>query len=128
MYLKVTCLRSAPSRNQYPTLIKYPKKGEIHQKSGENMLNKRTKKRNLLTTNLELTELAYALHVCANRLRTTITEVNIPSSYRIQIGRHVQWMTLQARSLGKELNAPNEFAFTTKESTEKIGEQLGLFS
>lgn len=91
------------------------------------MPNRRTKKRNLLTTNLELTELAYALHVCANRLRTTITEVNIPSSYRIQISRHAQWMATQARSLGKELNAPNELAFTTKESTEKIGGQLGLF-
>ena len=91
------------------------------------MLNKRTKKRNLLTTNLELTELAYALHVCANRLRTTITEVNIPSGYRIQISRHVQWMVAQARSLGKELIAPNELAFATKETTEQIGEQLGLF-
>lgn len=91
------------------------------------MPNRRTKKRNLLTTNLELAELAYALHVCAYRLRATITEVNIPSSYRIQISRHVQWMTAQARSLGRELNAPNELAFATKESTEKIGEQLGLF-
>ena len=91
------------------------------------MPNRRTKKRNLLTTNLELAELAYMLHVCANRLRITITQVNIPSSYRIQISRHVQWMTLQARSLGKELNAPNELAFATKESTERIGEQLGLF-
>jgi len=91
------------------------------------MSNKRTKKRNSLTTNLEITELAYVLHVCANRLRTTITEVNIPSSYRIQISRHAQWMAAQARSLGKELNTPNELAFATKESTEKIGEQLGLF-
>jgi hypothetical protein len=91
------------------------------------MPNKRTKKRNLLTTNLEITELAYTLHVCANRLRSTISGINIPSSYRIQIGRHAQWMVAQARSLGSELNAPNELAFTTKESTERIGEQLGLF-
>jgi hypothetical protein len=91
------------------------------------MPKKRTKKRNLLTTNLELTELAYVLHLVANRLRTTITEINIPAAYRIQISRHVQWMIEQAQSLGIELNAPNEKAFMTKEGTEKIGEQLGLF-
>ena len=91
------------------------------------MPNKRTKKRNLLTTNLELAELAYVLHIVANRLRTTITEINIPSAYRIQINRHIQWMLGQARSLGTELTSPNEKAFVTKESTEKIGEQLGLF-
>jgi hypothetical protein len=91
------------------------------------MAKGRTKKRNLLTTNLEITELAYTLHICANRLRTTITEINIPSSYRIQIIRHAQWMTAQARSLGKELSTPNELAFATKELTEKIGEELGLF-
>ena len=91
------------------------------------MAKGRTKKRNKLTTNIEITELAYTLHVCANRLRKTITEINIPSSYRLQISRHAQWMTAQARSLGKELNAPNEHAYATKELTEKIGEQLGLF-
>jgi len=91
------------------------------------MPNKRTKKRNLLTTNLELTELAYVLHIAAHRLRTTITEINIPSAYRIQINRHIQWMLSQARSLGAELSTPNEKAFITKESAEKIGEQLGLF-
>ena len=42
------------------------------------MPNKRTKKRNLLTTNLELTELAYVLHISAIRLRETLSAINVP--------------------------------------------------
>lgn len=91
------------------------------------MLNKRTKKRNKLTTNLEITELAYIMHVVAKKLRHTAIEINIPAAYRLTIERKAQWLMDQAKSLGKELNAPNPEAFLTKESTEKIGEQLGLF-
>lgn len=87
----------------------------------------RSKKRNILTTNAELAELAYAMHVCSNRIKQTVTEINIAAAYRIQIDRHVRWLTHQARSLGKELNPPNELAFKSKESTEQIAEQLGLF-
>ena len=47
------------------------------------MPNKRTKKRNLLTTNLELTELAYVLHISAIRLRETLSAINVPNAYRI---------------------------------------------
>jgi hypothetical protein len=90
-------------------------------------MQKRTKKRNKLTTNEEITELAYALHVAANRLRLTISSINIPASYRLQIARHIQWMVSQAKSLGYELQAKNPNAFLTKESTEKIAEQLGMF-
>jgi hypothetical protein len=90
-------------------------------------MQKRTKKRNKLTTNAEITELAYSLHVAANRLRLTISSINIPASYRLQIARHVHWMLNQAKSLGEHLQGKNPQAFLTKESTEKIAEQLGLF-
>jgi hypothetical protein len=90
-------------------------------------MEKRTKKRNKLTTNAEIAELAYALHLSANRLRLTISEINIPAAYRMQIARHVQWMISQAQSLGEELNAPQPNAFRTKESSERIAEQLGVF-
>jgi len=91
------------------------------------MLKKRTKKRNMLTTNLEITELAYVLHITANRLRDTISAVNIPSAYRVQISRKVHWLIRQAQSLGSSLQPANPDAFLTKKSTESIGEQLGLF-
>lgn len=91
------------------------------------MIQKRTKKRNKLTTNAEIAELAYALHIAANRLRLTISMINIPSAYRIQISRHVQWMINQAQSLGNELQGKNPQAFLSKESTERICEQLGVF-
>lgn len=90
-------------------------------------MQKRTKKRNKLTTNKEITELAYVLHIAANRLRLTISQINIPASYRLQLARHVHWMLNQAKSLGDELQGKNPQAFITKESTEKIAEQLGLF-
>ncbi|QKM64692.1 hypothetical protein DCO17_05245 [Polynucleobacter tropicus] len=91
------------------------------------MTQKRSKKRNKLTTNVELTRLAYDFHLLGNRLRTTISEINITAAYRVQIARHVQWMLNQAKSLGSELNAPQPKAFLTKESTERIAEHLGLF-
>ena len=90
-------------------------------------MQKRSKKRNKLTTNAEIAELAYALHLAANRLRLTISEINIPEAYRLQIARHVHWMINQAQSLGDELNAPMPDAFRTKESSERIAEQLGVF-
>ncbi len=90
-------------------------------------MQKRSKKRNKLTTNRELARLAYDFHLLGNRLRTTISEVNITAAYRVQIARHVQWMLNQAKSLGNELEAKNPNAFLTKESTERIAEQLGVF-
>ena len=94
---------------------------------GIKMLKKRTKKRNILTKNEEITELAYIFHLSASRIRTTITSVNIPAAYREQISRKVQWLIGQAQSLGDELQPPSPSAFLTKDTTEKIGEQLGLF-
>lgn len=91
------------------------------------MLNTRTKKRNKLTTDREITELAYIMHLAAQKIRHTAIEVNIPAAYRLTIERKAQWLMEQAKSLGKELNIPNADAFLTKESTEKIAEQLGLF-
>ena len=90
-------------------------------------MEKRTKKRNKLTTNAEIAELAYVLHISANRLRLTISQINLPAAYRLQITRHVHWMIGQAKSLGDELIAPQPNAFLTKDSTEKIAEHLGLF-
>ncbi len=92
------------------------------------MLKKRTKKRNILTKNEEITELAYIFHLSASRIRTTITSVNIPAAYREQISRKVQWLIGQAQSLGHELQPPTPTAFLTKDSTEKIADQLGLFN
>ncbi|MBT8603060.1 hypothetical protein G6662_00520 [Polynucleobacter paneuropaeus] len=90
-------------------------------------MKKRTKKRNKLTTNAEIAELAYVLHISASRLRLTISQINLPAAYRLQITRHVQWMLNQAKSLGEQLNAPQPNAFITKESTERIAEHLGVF-
>jgi hypothetical protein len=92
------------------------------------MIKKRSKKRNILTTNKEITELAYVLHLSAGRMRTTITSVNIPAAYREQISRKVQWLIEQAQSLGDELDPAAPTAFVTKESTERIAEHLGLFN
>ena len=90
-------------------------------------MKKRTKKRNKLTTNSEIAELAYSLHLAANRLRLTISIINIPSAYCNQISRHVQWMINQAQSLGNASQAKNPQAFLSRESTERICEQLGVF-
>lgn len=81
----------------------------------------------MLTTNLEITELAYVLHITANRLRDTISAVNIPSAYRVQISRKVHWLIGQAQSLGCSLQPANPDAFLTKKNTEKIAEQLNMF-
>ena len=91
------------------------------------MASKRSKKRNLLTQDIELIELAYSYHVCINRLRQTLTHINIPAAYRLQILRHVQWLYDQAISLGLELSTPDANAFTTKESAERAAELCGLF-
>lgn len=92
------------------------------------MIKKRSKKRNILTTNNEITELAYVFHLSATRIRSTITSVNIPAAYREQISRKVQWLIEQAQSLGDELQPPTPAAFLTKDSTEQIADQLGLFN
>ena len=88
---------------------------------------KRTKKRNKLTQNIEIAELAYILHLGAAKLRGTLMEINIPAAYREKLGRRAQDWVIQAQSLGSELLPANEAAFTTKESTEKLCEQLGMF-
>jgi hypothetical protein len=91
------------------------------------MAKRRSKKRNLLTTDVELAELAYRLHTNAIRLRETLTHINIAASYRAQLLRRVQSDMESARSLGVELDQPNEDAFLTKESAESVAEELGLF-
>lgn len=91
------------------------------------MAKRRSKKRNYLTMDVELAELAYVLHGNASRLRNTATHINISAEFRMQLLRLDQRMVKVARSLGIELDEPNKDAFLTKESAEKIGEQLGLF-
>ena len=91
------------------------------------MSKRRSKKRNYLTMDVELAELAYVLHANANRLRGTATHINITAAFRMQLLRMEQRMVKVARSLGIELDEPNKDAFVTKESAEKIGDQLGLF-
>jgi hypothetical protein len=91
------------------------------------MAKRRSKKRNYLTMDVELAELAYVLHGNANRLRTTAAQINITAAFRMQLLRIAQKMTSLARSLSAELDEPNPDAFATKESTEKLGDQIGLF-
>ena len=91
------------------------------------MAKRRSKKRNYLTMDVELAELAYVLHGNANRLRATTTHINVTAAFRMQLLRMEQRMAKIARSLGVELDQPNQDAFATKESTEKIGDFLGLF-
>ena len=91
------------------------------------MAKRRSKKRNYLTMDVEFAELAYVLHGNANRLRSTAIHINITAAFRMQILRMEQRMVKLARSLGDELDQPNQDAFLTKESTERLGEQLGLF-
>jgi hypothetical protein len=95
---------------------------------GENMAKRRSKKRNYLTMDVELAELAYVLHGNASRLRATVTHINITAAFRMQLLRMEQRMAKLARSLGIELEEPSQEAFVTKESAERVGEQLGLFS
>ncbi|MBU3619907.1 hypothetical protein [Polynucleobacter sp. JS-Fieb-80-E5] len=91
------------------------------------MANKRSKKRNLLTLDADLTELAYQLHVNASRLRETATHINIPAAFRMQLLRRVQSDMNLAKSLGLELSIPEVEVFSNKDSTEKAAESLGLF-
>jgi hypothetical protein len=88
---------------------------------------KRTKKRNKLTQNDELAELAYILHLGAAKLRKTVMEINITAAYREKLGRRIYDWVNQAQLLGSELNPPKEEAFLTLESTELECERLGLF-
>jgi hypothetical protein len=87
----------------------------------------RSKKRNLLTKDIEIVELAYVFHICAARLRETITQINVPAAYRLQVLRHVQWLIEQGKQLGVELSSPDADVFATKEKAEKTAERLGLF-
>jgi len=88
---------------------------------------KRTKKRNKLTQNTEIAELAYALHLGASRLRMTLMEINIPAAYREKLSRRIYDWINQAQLLGLELAPPNEQAFLSKETTEAECERMGLF-
>lgn len=91
------------------------------------MAKKRSKKRNLLTLDAELVELAYQLHVNASHLRETVMHINIPASFRMQLLRRVQSDMNLARSLGIELSSPDEEAFSSKENVQKAAKMHGLF-
>jgi hypothetical protein len=91
------------------------------------MTKRRSKKRNYLTMDIELAELAYVLHGNANRLRSTATHINITAAFRMQLLRMEQRMVELARSLGIELDQPDQDAFLTKDCAERAGDQLGLF-
>ena len=70
------------------------------------MAKRRSKKRNYLTMDVELAELAYVLHGNANRLRATATHINITAAFRMQLLRMEQRMVKLSRSLGVELDEP----------------------
>lgn len=87
----------------------------------------RSKRKNLLTQDKEIAEIAYRLHLNASRLRETITHINIPAAFRVQLMRRVQSDINLAKSLGKELTRPDENAFQTLEISEKTAESVGTF-
>ena len=90
------------------------------------MTTKRTKKRNKLTPDSDIAILAYALHVVARPISKTLCEVNIPSAYRAKLGRKAQSLIIEAQSLSDHLRVPQQSLFISKDSTEKVCEQLGL--
>ena len=90
-------------------------------------MQKRTKKRNKLTQNAELAELAFQLHQGAARLRRTLMEINIPAAYREKLGRRIFDWVNQAQLLGAELSPPNKEAFLSIDTTETECEKLGVF-
>ena len=87
----------------------------------------RSKKKNLLTKDVEIAELAYRLHLNASRLRETVTHINIPAAFRVQLLRRAQSDMKLAKSLGVELYMPNEEAFLDKDAAERTAEGFGLF-
>jgi len=91
------------------------------------MEKRRSKKRNYLTNDKDLSHLAYVLHVNADRLTTTATAINIPAEFRMRLLRQVQAARKLARSLGAELEIADEDVFETKKSTEQFADNLGLF-
>jgi len=56
-----------------------------------------------------------------------VTQINITAAFRIQLLRIEQRMATIARSLGSELKLPNHGVFLTKETAERMGNELGLF-
>lgn len=91
------------------------------------MEKKRSKKRNYLTNDKDLAELAYVLHVNADQLTLTATGINIPAEFRMRLLRQVQAARKLARSLGLELDKSDEDVFESKKSTEQFADSLGLF-
>lgn len=91
------------------------------------MEKRRSKKRNYLTNDKDLAELAYVLHVNADRLTTTATAINVPAEFRMRLLRQVQAARKLARSLSAELDKENDGVFETKKSTEQYCELIGLF-
>lgn len=90
-------------------------------------MNRRSKKRNFLTTDSEITELAYVCHMNAKRLQQTATAINIAAAFRMELLRLAQRHINLAIKLGFELDTPDSEVFITKESTEKLAEKLGIF-
>jgi hypothetical protein len=91
------------------------------------MEKRRSKKRNYLTKDEELVELAYRLHFNAIKLRETVTHINITAEFRMRLLRGIQSDINLAKSLGVELSRPDENALLTIGDIEKKAEELGLF-
>lgn len=92
------------------------------------MTQRKRKNANKLTTNKELTDMALTLHESADYITRTMLRANISSYMRDRLSRLTQRLTKEAISLGKDLEVPNENAFTSYESTKLIARQMGLLS
>jgi integrase len=91
-------------------------------------MKRRSKRRNFLTTDSEIAELAYACHINAKRLQLTATAINITAAFRMELLRLAQRHINVAIKLGYELDTPDPEVFITKESAEKFAEALGIFN
>lgn len=90
-------------------------------------MKRRSKKRNFLTTDGEIAELAYACHLNAKRLQRTATAINITAAFRMELLRLAQRHINVAIKLGNELDTPDPKVFISMESTERLAEMLGVF-
>lgn len=90
-------------------------------------MKRRSKKRNFLTTDGEIAELAYVCHMNAKRLQQTATAINITAAFRMELLRLAHRHINLAIKLGLELDMPDPEVFISEESTERLAEKLGVF-
>jgi len=79
----------------------------------------RTKRVNVSTSDLQVTNLADALWVYSNKLDSEIRQANVSSQFRDQLARVLTRLRHYAQDLGKSLEKPNDQAFVSADSTRQ---------